>query len=125
MCTAIGVGEVFFTRILPVIVNKADGFARRDGISSINSKARWLEKVDINVLLASPSPQSSNSLQEEEIGIYRMRYTIYDIVCIYRIVYDIEYDIVYDIVLPEASGVFYVLPLLTATEDIEVQARKD
>ena len=65
MCTAICVGEVLFTKILPVIVHKADGLAWGNGISSINSKARWLEKVDINVLLASPPPQSANSLQEK------------------------------------------------------------
>ena len=39
--------------------------------------------------------------------------------------YNIVYYIVYDSVLPEASGVFYVLPLLTATEDSEGQARKE
>ena len=68
-------------------------------------------------------PNLPTACKNKEIRIYlknenyTISYVVYDI----RVVY----DIVYDIALPEASGVFYVLPLLTATEDSEGQARKD
>jgi hypothetical protein len=56
--------EVLLSRIQTVILNNIRGHNWRDDIQRIHSEPSWFQKMNVNILLYTPSTESADSLQD-------------------------------------------------------------
>jgi hypothetical protein len=63
------VREVLLSRIQTVILNNTRRHNWRDRIQRIHSEPSWFQKMNVNILLSTPSTESTDSLQDKQIQI--------------------------------------------------------